>query len=126
MKTCAQCNENKNLDCFYKHNTSKDGLAYKCKQCLKYNDRKRYKPISKKRWIKELKVTSKVIVCSIETKKLATIIRLTRNTICLNNTDNIFRRNNGKIFNNCKNGYYYYLEEATEETILALKLQEIK
>ena len=43
MKQCAQCNEKKPLEEFYKHQTNLDGLAGACKPCMRLNDKYRYK-----------------------------------------------------------------------------------
>lgn len=40
MKTCTQCNKEKNLDCFYKRKQAKDGLEAFCKDCRKKRNAK--------------------------------------------------------------------------------------
>lgn len=35
MKLCSECKENKDLICFYKDNSKKDGLSSQCKDCMK-------------------------------------------------------------------------------------------
>lgn len=42
MKTCKQCNLLKEATAFSKHTSSKDRLAYVCKQCKKENSKKWY------------------------------------------------------------------------------------
>jgi hypothetical protein len=40
MKTCLQCNIEKEYNNFHKDKSSKDGLKYKCKECVKKYDKK--------------------------------------------------------------------------------------
>jgi hypothetical protein len=42
FKYCTKCNEEKPLDCFYKHKSTKDGLQYNCKACIKEYHAKYY------------------------------------------------------------------------------------
>lgn len=41
-KRCSRCKEWKNLDCFGKNKSKKDGLQYQCKECKKKDDKEYY------------------------------------------------------------------------------------
>lgn len=47
MKTCTKCGETKTLDCFSKHNLTKDGVSTQCKVCRSAKYREQYKTLKK-------------------------------------------------------------------------------
>jgi len=50
MKCCTLCKENKDVSEFYKHPTTKDGLAHRCKVCVRVKASE-----YQKKWIQDAK-----------------------------------------------------------------------